>query len=160
LKDFVVAVDLDGTLCWNERRDEAIKKLLVGGDWHGSAEDITAVMKSHSCLEDEATHIKHAVKMLARLGAQIYYVTARLENLRGETTSWLRSHGMPECMRPCRLIMRPVSHLPGNEQESNAVYKTRVCKKIGAHAIIDDDPKILAAVRKAGIAVIHPGEVL
>lgn len=145
-----VAFDLDGTLCTNEKRYAAVAKIMGGGNLHGhvTAEEITAEMNKFPMYTDEPTPLTHTVKFIHEAGlADVWYLTARLDNLRAETELWLCKMGLPH---RGNLIMRPTTTLPASELPSNAEYKLEVMATYGLDLLVEDDLGIIRHIVNRG----------
>lgn len=149
-----VAFDLDGTLCTNELRYTAIAALMGGGNLNGhvTATEITAEMSKHPMYTDSPTPLVDVVRFVHELHlADIWYLTARLDNLRAETEVWLRKHGLPYVGN---LIMRPTIDVPAKDLPSNAEYKLEAMQKYDIDWLVEDDPNIIQHLANHGVKVV------
>ncbi len=76
----------------------------------------------------------------------VVYLTGRPERTRDDTIAWLRRHKLPDGP----LIMRR-----DGDRRPAVMTKTQALRKLGEERrialVLDDDPKVVRALRKAGI---------
>ena len=81
---------------------------------------------------------------------ELVYLTGRPEHLRRTTTRWLERHGLP----PGRLLMRGRGDF--RPARTTKLEVVRSLASTGTVAVVvDDDPDVVAALRGAGIPVVH-----
>lgn len=81
---------------------------------------------------------------------EIAYVTGRPSRYRGDTLAWLAEHGLP----PGLLIMRTAGDRRPAELTKLAAIR-RLAGTRPVAVVVDDDPDVCAAVRKAGFTVFE-----
>lgn len=148
---FVIAVDLDNTLCKNDMRGAALDAAFGAGTFHGAPseelrDEIVRIMRDEfPVVSDEETPWTTLVRLLQDFGAEVHFITARLEELRGQTRTWLMTARLKGALH-----MR--QYVGG---ETNAEYKCRILRTIGAEYLIDDDVRVLRAAMDAGFKVVQ-----
>lgn len=156
--DEIVICDLDGTLCDCEHRRHHVQ--TTPKNWPGFFEDID----KDSIVESTHTLLKEFV----RAGKKILFVSARPENHRKKTETWLKEHNFflaydegqqrnPECIVYYGLLMRP----SGDSRADTLVKKNILDKYIDKkwiHVVIDDRPCIVEMWRSEGLTVIDVGD--
>jgi hypothetical protein len=78
----------------------------------------------------------------------IVYLTGRPERCRADTEQWLAQHGFP----PGDLVMRP-----NDDRRPARLFKVgqvrRLDRSSGVDLVLDDDAKVVAAMRDAGFVI-------
>jgi hypothetical protein len=91
-----------------------------------------------------------AVVERLRRDHEVVYLTGRPERCRADTESWLARHGLDGH----ELLMRS-----GRDRRPAAVVKVEVIRRGFADrevaVVVDDDDRVVAAMRAAGYAVLH-----
>lgn len=81
---------------------------------------------------------------------RIVYLTGRPARYANVTARWLQAHGLPEGEVICR---------PDGDRRPAHVLKLELVAELARHSrvalCVDDDPKVLAALRSAGFAVFE-----
>jgi len=90
------------------------------------------------------------VRLTLDEGVPLVYSTGRPERCRSDTLEWFERHGFPQAP----LYMRSDrDHRPGR------VTKLEVARTLraqgGVRLVVDDDPVVVAALRRDGFEVIH-----
>jgi hypothetical protein len=100
---------------------------------------------------DDPPHLE-GVHLVHRLATDhdVLFLTGRPEHLRADTVDWLERHGLGGH----RLAMRPA-----NDRRPAAQVKLRrlrdEARRQPIGVVVDDDPKVVAAVKGAGYLVLH-----
>lgn len=77
----------------------------------------------------------------------VLYLTGRPEWIREATQDWLERHGLPTG----RLLMRRA----GDHRPARVMKLEQLRGLQPVHAVVDDDPAVVATLREAGFAVLH-----
>lgn len=89
------------------------------------------------------------VEKLAR-DHEVVFLTGRPEHLRPDTAGWLDQHGMGAH----RLVMRPHGDRRPARQMKVQLLRDLARRRTVA-VVVDDDPMVIEAMRKAGFPVLH-----
>lgn len=81
-------------------------------------------------------------------GLDIVYLTGRPERCRSETTSWIRSHALPDAPLHMR---RESDRRPARILKVEALR--RLARDLDIAYLLDDDPEVALAAREAGFCV-------
>ena len=80
----------------------------------------------------------------------VVYLTGRPERCRADTEIWLAQHGFP----PADLVMRP-----DDDRHPARLFKVGQVRRLersdGVDLVLDDDPKVVDAIRDAGFVIEH-----
>jgi len=134
----VAAVDIDGVLADVRHRLHHVQSPLKNWDaFFAAAPEDPLLEQGH----DTATRLAEVF--------DVVYVSGRPERCREDTLAWLRHHGLPDG----ELLLRP----PGDRRPAR-LLKVEVLDRLAADrriaVLVDDDPLVLDAVRRAGYDVL------
>jgi hypothetical protein len=96
--------------------------------------------------------LAEGVAVVQRLAADhaIVYLTGRPDRLRGQTESWLRRHGLPAG----ELVMRQEGDRRPARLTKIGLLR-RLARRGRVAVLVDDDPQVCAAARRAGFNVLQ-----
>lgn len=133
----LVIVDVDGVLADVSHRQHHLE--APRRDWSAffaAAADDSLITAGAQAVLDAAAR-----------GQTVAYLTGRPERLRSVTESWLSGHGLPVDSE--LLVMRP-----DRDRRPARLFKVGAVRLLAAthpiHAVWDDDPQVVDAVRSAG----------
>ncbi|HEX6247550.1 MAG TPA: hypothetical protein VFZ64_06735 [Nocardioidaceae bacterium] len=134
----VAAVDIDGVLADVRHRLHHVERLPKDWDAFFAAAPEDPVLEKG----------RDTVARLAEV-FDIVYLSGRPEHCREDTTSWLGRHALP----PGEVMLRP----PGDRRPARTL-KVEVLDRLSAGrriaVLVDDDPMVLDAARRAGYDVL------
>lgn len=136
----VAVIDIDGVLADVRGRLHHIQ--APHRDWDA----FFAGLVDDPVLAPGRAHVRAA----AGEGLAIVYLTGRPERCRVDTVRWLKAHGLPEA----EVVMRPDhDRRPARVIKVEALRQLALVREIAY--LLDDDPQVCDAARKAGFCAIE-----
>jgi len=132
-------VDLDGVLADMRHRLHLVERRVK--DWDA----FFAAAPEDALLEEGAALVRQLVST-----HEVVYLTGRPETCRPDTVAWLRRYRLPEG----RLLMRR-----RRDFRPARVTKVELLRRLAENRpvalLVDDDPQVCAAARRAGFTVVE-----
>ncbi|WP_218566321.1 hypothetical protein [Vallicoccus soli] len=133
------AVDLDGTVADVRHR----LHLVAGRPRRWDA--FFAAARDDAVLPEGEAVVRRLVQ-----DHDLVWLSGRPERCRRDTAAWLREHGLP----PGELVLRPEG-----DRRPAAVVKIGLLRRLARErpldVLVDDDPAVVRAARRAGFTVLH-----
>jgi phosphoglycolate phosphatase-like HAD superfamily hydrolase len=133
-------VDLDGVVADVRHRLRYLEQRPKNWDSFFAAAGLDEVLPEGRAVVDE----------LVASGHEVVWLTGRPERCRADTLAWLATHHLAEG----RLFMRR-----DGDHRAARVTKLGVLRALAARrsvaVVVDDDTRVVAAVRAAGFTVLH-----